>query len=151
MYLLERELTLATDAKTLWEFLATPANLNEITPPDLCFQVHSDLPARMHNGLTILYTIKIPVFGRRRWLTEIKHIREGVFFVDEQRLGPYKFWYHQHRIKPIGEQKTRMTDRVSYQLPYGFIGVVAHKIWVAKMLQRIFDFREQRLIERFGQ
>lgn len=149
MHILERELILDTDPETLWEFLSTPVNLNELTPPDLHFQILSKVPSKMYNGLTILYEIKIPVFGKRRWLTEIKHIEEGAFFVDEQRVGPYKLWYHQHRIEPF-EKKTRMLDRVCYQLPFGVIGQLVHRLWVKDTLEKIFNYRAMRLAERFG-
>lgn len=151
MHLLERDIILDTAPDTIWEFLSTPLNLNELTPPDLDFQILSDVPDKMYNGLTILYEIKIPWFGKRRWLTEIKHIEEGVFFVDEQRLGPYRLWYHQHRVEPCETGQTRMIDRVFYQLPCGIIGKLVHELWVKKMLEGIFDYRAQRLKERFNQ
>ena len=150
MHILEREIILAAAPETLWAFLSTPLNLNELTPPDLHFKILSQVPEKMYNGLVILYEIQIPVFGKRRWLTEIKHIQDGAFFVDEQRLGPYRLWYHQHRIEPFEEGKTRMTDCVFYQLPFGIIGKLVHELWVKKMLEEIFDFRTRRLIERFG-
>ena len=151
MHLLEREIILNTNPERVWEFLSTPINLNELTPPNLHFQVLSEVPEKMYNGLTILYEIKIPVFGKRRWLTEIKHIQEGAFFVDEQRLGPYRLWYHQHRIESFEGNKTRMIDSVFYQLPYGVIGSLVHKLWVKTMLDEIFDYRVRRLVELFGE
>ena len=151
MHLLEREIILNTDPDTIWEFLSTPLNLNELTPPNLHFQVLSEVPDKMYNGLTILYEIKIPVFGKRRWLTEIKHIHEGVFFVDEQRLGPYKLWYHQHRIERLESKNTKILDRVFYQLPFGMIGKIVHQLWVKNMLEEIFSYRSRRLEELFGQ
>ena len=88
MHLLEREIILDTDSDKIWEFLSTPINLNELTPPDLHFKILSEVPDKMFNGLTILYEIKIPYFGKQSWLTEIKHIIPGHSFVDEQRRGP---------------------------------------------------------------
>lgn len=151
MHLLERQIILDASPDQVWTFLSTPVNLNELTPPDLHFQILSEVPAQMHDGLTILYEIQIPVFGKHRWLTEIKHIQDGAFFVDEQRLGPYRFWYHQHRIERITDQKTRMIDRVFYKLPFGMIGSLVHKFWVRALLERIFDYRARRLGELFGE
>ena len=149
MHFLERSITLNATPDQLWSFLATPANLNELTPPQLQFRILSDLPDQMYNGLTILYAIKIPLLGTRRWLTEIKHIRTGEYFVDEQRFGPYRYWYHEHRLEPIGNSRTRMIDRVSYRLPFGVIGLLVHKVWVKKTLVQIFDYRAKRLTELF--
>jgi ligand-binding SRPBCC domain-containing protein len=105
----------------------------------------------MHNVLTILYEIKIPLFGRKRWLTEIKHIREGVSFVDEQRIGPYKLWYHYHEIESIDATHTRMLDRVHYRLPLEPFSLPVHELWVKKMLSDIFDYRSAKLTEIFPQ
>jgi ligand-binding SRPBCC domain-containing protein len=149
MHQLEREIVLNVDQRTLWEFMATPANLNRLTPPELQFQIVSELPDKMYNGLMIEYRIRIPLFGNWRWLTEIKHIREGEYFVDEQRIGPYRLWHHQHLLEPVGEQQTRMIDRVSYRLPFGPVGLLVHQLQVKQMLAEIFDFRSQRLREIF--
>ncbi len=150
MHLLEREIVLNANPNKVWEFLATPANLNELTPPDLQFRILSEVPDKMYQGLTILYEIQIPIFGKHRWLTEIKHIREGTFFVDEQRVGPYKLWYHQHQLESYEIKKTRMVDRVFYRMPFGVVGTLVHEIWVKKMLKEIFDYRALRLKELFG-
>ena len=149
MHFLERSITLNTTPDQLWAFLATPANLNELTPPQLQFKILTKLPEQMYNGLTILYAIRIPLIGTRCWLTEIKHIRAGEYFVDEQRLGPYRYWYHEHRLEPIGDHQTRMIDRVSYQLPFGVLGLLVHKVWVKTMLEQIFDYRSERLARLF--
>lgn len=149
MHCLERKIVLDVDYETLWEFMATPANLNQLTPPELHFQIVSDLPDKMYNGLMIEYRIRIPLFGRWRWLTEIKHIRAGEYFVDEQRLGPYRLWYHEHILESISPQKTRMIDRVSYSLPLGIAGRWINNLRVGAMLDDIFNYRSARLMELF--
>jgi ligand-binding SRPBCC domain-containing protein len=151
MHVIDKKITLHAAPQEVWAFLATPLNLNELTPPDLEFRILSDLPDKMYNGLMITYEIAIPLFGTHRWLTEIKHINEGVSFVDEQRVGPYKLWYHQHFIEPVGEEMTRMIDRVTYLLPFGLLGRLVHKVKVKHMLEEIFNYRTQRLYELFGE
>lgn len=150
MHVLEREVTIDQPCETLWEFIATPNNLNLLTPPELDFKILSDLPERMYHGLIILYEIRIPLFGRKRWLTEIKHIREGVSFVDEQRIGPYRLWYHYHQLEPLGAAQTRMLDRVHYRLPLEPLSSPVHELKVKPMLADIFSYREQKLKELFG-
>jgi len=149
MHELRREILLDAPCEALWDFIATPKNLNQMTPPDLDFQIVSELPERMYNGLTILYRIRIPWFGTHRWLTEIKHIREGISFVDEQRLGPYRLWYHYHQVESLGTYKTKMIDHVTYALPFGPMGNMVHSLKVKQMLGDIFDFRRAKLLELF--
>jgi len=149
MHVLEREIFLNQTLENVWQFMATPTNLNELTPPELNFRIISELPEEMYNGMIIEYRIRIPWFGHWRWLTEIKHIREGEYFVDEQRIGPYRLWYHEHRIEAVDENHTRMIDRVSYCLPFGILGILVHELWVKKMLHNIFAYRSARLSELF--
>lgn len=149
MHTLEKEVVLGAAVDKLWDFVATPDNLNLLTPPELDFRIVSKVPERMFDGLTILYDIRIPFFGRRRWLSEIKHIREGFSFVDEQRIGPYRYWYHYHQVEELGAGRSRMLDRVHYRLPAEPFSLPLHALVVERMLARIFAYREKRLQEIF--
>jgi ligand-binding SRPBCC domain-containing protein len=124
-----------------WNFIATPHNLNRITPENMAFEILSNLPEKMVDGLLIEYNVTIPLFGRWRWLTEIKHIREGVSFVDEQRAGPYKLWYHYHEVRSRGEQ-TEIIDQVTYKMPFWIFGGFVNALIVRRQLKEVFDYRE---------
>ena len=149
MYILERQQKVSTSLDKAWLFLQNPANLNRITPPDLRFQIVSDVPDIMYDGLIVEYKVSIPFMGTHGWVTEIKHIREHHSFVDEQRLGPYRFWYHYHEIRQQGDQ-VFLLDRVHYQPPFGPLGTVLHWAHIGKTLQRIFDYRQQQLAAVFS-
>lgn len=149
MYTLTREQYLDTTLSQAWDFLKNPANLNKITPEDLRFQIVSDIPDVMFNGLIIEYRIHIPVIGLRKWVAEIKHIREMHSFVDEQRIGPYKLWYHYHEL--ISENnKVKAIDRVYYDVPFGVLGKLLHFLFIRKTLDRIFDYRKEKLHSYFN-
>ncbi|MFT5837357.1 MAG: ligand-binding SRPBCC domain-containing protein, partial [Candidatus Azotimanducaceae bacterium] len=98
IYELYREQTIHTDLETAWNFIRSPQNLDKITPADMAFEIIGELPVEMYDGLLIEYRVGIPLIGKQTWLTELKHIRERHSFVDEQRIGPYKIWYHYHEI-----------------------------------------------------
>ena len=146
MYLLEREQEIRTTLRKAWDFIENPKNLNRITPPDLDFEIVSGVPARMYNGLIIEYLITIPFFGRKRWVAEIKHIREPFAFVDEQRAGPYKLWYHYHELLET-EKGVCVIDKVYYAVPYGVLGRVLHFFIIKKTLERIFAYRAEKFEE----
>ena len=135
--------------EVIWDFIQNPANLDDITPPDLRFTIVTEVPAIMYDGLIIAYRLQVPVFGKQSWVTEIKHIRSGQSFVDEQRLGPYRFWYHYHEVRPT-DDGAAMLDRVHYHLPGGPLGTILHQLIVRRTLVRIFEFRRQRLAALFG-
>ena len=144
-----REQFIPADPARVWEFFATPRNLEDMTPPNLRFQILSDLPPRMYTGQIIDYRISPFPGVWLSWRTEIRHVREGEYFVDEQRAGPYKFWYHEHRFAPANGG-VRMTDRVTYDVGWGPFGWLAEKLWVRRQLEQIFTFRARRVAELFG-
>ncbi|MCF8244522.1 MAG: SRPBCC family protein [Saprospiraceae bacterium] len=109
----------------------------------------SPLPSETYPGLFITYKVK-PLLGiPMTWVTEITQVREQAYFVDEQRLGPYRIWHHQHHFKAV-KGGVEMIDIVDYRLPLGPIGVLLQKIMVGEMLINIFDYRRKRLVELFG-
>lgn len=85
-----------------------------------------------------------------RWVTEITHVKEGSYFVDEQRFGPYALWHHKHFIEEIAGG-VLMEDVIDYKLPFGILGELAHPILVKNQLKKIFQYREKKLIELFGE
>lgn len=132
-----------------WDFFSDPRNLGRITPPSLSIRITSDLPARMHPGMVVTYTVTpflgIPV----RWVTEITHVLEPRLFVDEQRFGPYRFWHHQHHFREI-DGGTAIEDIVHYALPFGIAGRAVGGWFVRRQLAGIFAFRKRFLEETFG-
>jgi len=129
----------------VWDFISSPKNLKKITPDYMGFEINSqNLPEKMYPGMIISYIVK-PVLGiKMLWVTEITHVEEMRYFVDEQRIGPYSMWHHQHFIEPYG-QGVLMTDIVSYSPPLGFLGALANSIFISKQLKTIFDYRAEVL------
>ena len=135
---------------TAWEFFSNPANLQAITPNNLGFKILSNHHgAKMYPGQIIEYKVKpvlgIPIY----WMTEITHVKDKEFFVDEQRFGPYSMWHHQHHFKAI-DGGVEMTDIVHYKLPLWFLGDIANTIMVKRQLRGIFDHRFTAVEQRFG-
>jgi ligand-binding SRPBCC domain-containing protein len=103
----------------------------------------------MYPGQVIEYTVK-PVLGiPLYWMTEITHVKEGEYFIDEQRYGPYSLWHHQHHFKEISGG-VEMTDIVHYKVPFWFLGDIANTLFVKQQLKKIFDYRFKAINNRFG-
>lgn len=134
----------------VWEYFCDPKNLNALTPPDMNFEILNGGDARMYEGQLIEYRVEFVRGLRSRWLTEISHVRECEYFVDEQRMGPYRFWYHEHGFKEVSSG-TRMTDRVTYVIPGGPLGDILNSIWISGRLSHIFTFRRKTILELFGE
>jgi ligand-binding SRPBCC domain-containing protein len=132
-----------------WSFFSRPGNLKDITPSYMGFTVRSKHSGdRMYAGQIIEYTVK-PILGiPLYWMTEITHVDEGKYFVDEQRFGPYSLWHHQHHFKEVSGG-VEMTDLVHYKLPFWILGDLANALFVSKQLREIFDFRYKTVEEKF--
>ena len=127
----------------MFAFFSDAANLEAITPPFLRFRIITPPPIEMRAGTRIDYELSLwglPV----RWRTRITCFEPNRRFVDEQEAGPYAYWHHLHEFEADGD-RTRMTDEVSYRLPFGTLGALAHPLWLERQLADIFDYREQAI------
>ena len=150
MHILERKQQLPIKVKEAWDFFSIPENLGQITPPWLGFKMTTEAPGRIYPGLIIAYEVTPIAYIPIKWVTEITQVRESEFFIDDQRIGPYKLWHHQHSFKEI-RGGTEIIDLVHYALPLGPIGDIAHAFIVKKQLKEIFDYRREYLNRKFGE
>lgn len=131
-----------------WDFFSDPGNLCRITPEWLCFDIKNPDHGEMYPGMIIEYSIKALAGMPMSWITEITHVNKPDFFVDEQRLGPYRFWHHQHLFRATG-QGTEITDLVHYSLHLGYLAEPVHHFLIRPKLLKIFSFRKQALEKIF--
>jgi ligand-binding SRPBCC domain-containing protein len=132
-----------------WDFFSSPMNLNEITPEDMVFEIKSEGLDKMYPGMFIVYSIRPVMNIPMRWVTEITHVEDRKFFVDEQRIGPYNIWHHEHHFEEK-DGGVLMTDILHYDVGKSIFGWLASKLFVDKKVQNIFDYRFQILERRFG-
>jgi len=149
VYSLKKVQLLPADINKVWDFFSSPANLHQITPGNMGFTVISKHHGeQLYTGQLIEYIIKpflgIPLY----WMTEITHVENKKYFVDEQRFGPYSLWHHQHHFKKI-DTGVEMTDIVHYKIPFWFLGDIANSVLVKQQLNGIFDYRFKKIQEIF--
>ncbi len=150
VYNLKKVQVLSVSISEAWNFFSSPANLAKITPANLGFNIISKHHGeKMYAGQIIEYTVK-PVLGiPLYWMTEITHVEDQKYFIDEQRYGPYSLWHHQHHFKKINEG-VEMTDIIHYKIPFWFLGDIANSLFVKAQLNKIFDHRFKIAKELFG-
>lgn len=150
IYRLHTKQNLPISKETAWAFLSDPKNLKTITPTYMSFDIIEGADRKMYPGQIIQYIVT-PLFGiKTKWVTEITHVVDNEYFVDEQRFGPYSLWHHKHFIKEI-EGGIEMEDIIDYKIPFGIIGQLMHPILVKPKLNEIFAYRKKKLIELFGE
>lgn len=151
VHVLKRDLLLkGVTLEEAWKFFSSPANLKRITPEYMGFDIVSNSESdTMYAGQIIRYVVK-PVAGiPMNWTTEITHVNEPHFFIDEQRQGPYRMWHHQHKFKEVKEG-VLMEDIVHYQPPFGFFGDITNRLFIRKKLRDIFNYRKKVIKDIFG-
>ncbi|MDT7833416.1 SRPBCC family protein [Flavobacteriaceae bacterium S356] len=150
IYRLHKKQNLPITLDQAWEFLSDPKNLKTITPDYMSFDILSGIDRPMYAGQIIQYIVT-PVLGiKTKWVTEITHIVDKHYFVDEQRFGPYALWHHKHFIKEI-DRGVEMEDIIDYKVPFGILGRLVHPILVKPKLKEIFAYRQKKLVELFGE
>ena len=146
---LRREQWIGRPIEEVFAFFADARNLEEITPPWLGFRILSMDSPSITKGTHIRYRLRLrglPIY----WTTEIRLWSAPHRFVDTQRAGPYRLWHHTHRFEAHGET-TRMIDVVRYKLPFGILGRIVHAVKVRGDVQKIFDYRRQKIHLLFGE
>jgi len=149
VYTLYKKQLLPISKAEAWAFLSDPKNLKTITPDYMGFDILSGADRPMFAGQIIQYIVT-PILGiKTKWVTEITHVVDGDYFVDEQRFGPYALWHHKHFIKEI-DGGVEMEDIIDYKVPFGILGQLVQPILVKPKLEEIFNYRTKKLEELFG-
>ncbi|WP_299117364.1 SRPBCC family protein [uncultured Winogradskyella sp.] len=149
IYTLHKKQNLPITKEEAWAFLSSPKNLKTITPDYMGFNILSGADKPMFPGQIIQYIVT-PVLGiKTKWVTEITHVKDHEYFVDEQRFGPYALWHHKHFIKEI-DGGIEMEDIIDYKIPFGILGQLVHPILVKPKLEEIFSYRTNKLEALFG-
>ncbi|HLT49703.1 MAG TPA: SRPBCC family protein [Aequorivita sp.] len=149
IYKLHAKQNLPISVDEAWSFLSNPENLKVITPDYMGFNIQSGADRPMFAGQIIEYIVT-PILGiKTKWVTEITHVVDKEYFVDEQRFGPYTLWHHKHFIKEI-DGGVEMEDLLHYKLPFGFLGQLVQPFLVKPKLDEIFEYRKNKLVELFG-
>ena len=150
IYTLQSKQKLPITIDEAWIFFSSPSNLKTITPDYMGFSILSGADRKIFAGQIIQYIVT-PVLGIKvKWVTEITHVVEKKYFVDEQRFGPYALWHHKHFLKEI-PGGVEMEDIIDYKVPMGIIGEIVHPFLVKPKLNEIFEYRRTKLIELFGE
>jgi ligand-binding SRPBCC domain-containing protein len=150
IYTLHKKQQLPITLDKAWEFLSNPKNLAIITPNYMSFKIMSKIDRPLYTGQIIQYIVT-PLLGiKTKWISEITHIEEKKYFVDEQMYGPYALWHHKHFVKEI-EGGVELEDIIDYKVPLGILGQLVHPFLVQPKLEEIFNYRQEKLVALFGE
>ena len=148
VYTLYSQQELPISLEEAWDFFSSPKNLAQITPAYMGFKITSKNLQKMYAGQIITYKIGLFPGVKTNWVTEITHVNEPHYFVDEQRNGPYSIWHHEHFFKKTAHG-ILMTDRVTYKIPFGPLGYLLQKLFIGHQVKKIFFYRYNKLEKIF--
>lgn len=142
-------LTVPADLEETWEFFSKPANLKLLTPPDMELKMATDGMDDIYEGLLLYFKVS-PLMGiALNWETIITEVKKPHRFVDKQHKGPFAYWRHEHIFEPA-KNGTTITDRLTYKMPFGPIGKLAHPVLVKGKIKELFEYRKQKIDQLFG-
>lgn len=150
IYTLTSEQILPISLNKAWEFFTLPKNLDKITPEEMEFRITNNPPNKTYKGQIITYKIDVLPMIKSNWITEITHLEDHQFFVDEQRFGPYAMWHHEHHFEGVGDNQVKMTDIVNFKLPMGILGDFFAGKFVTNKVKFIFESRYKILQKAFA-
>ena len=145
IYTLETQQELILSLKETWDYFSSPENLANITPPKMGFDITSKVDRKVYQGQIITYKVSPVSFVKTNWVTEITAVKDQEYFIDEQRFGPYAMWHHEHFFEALPNGNTLMKDKISYKIPFGFLGSIAQTLFIKKQLLSIFEYRKEVL------
>lgn len=151
IYTLYTTQQLNVNLDTAWDFFSSPQNLEKITPKHMGFNITSKVDKKAYAGQIITYKVGILPGIKSNWVTEITQVKDKLFFIDEQRFGPYAMWHHEHWFEELPNGKTLMKDKISYKIPFGVLGYLAQVLFIKKQLTQIFTYRYKILEEIFNE
>ena len=146
-YRLDRSQGVPQSLNDVFHFFANAGNLELITPEFLHFRILTPLPICMEPGTLIDYRLQLCSLPFH-WRTRIEIFEPGQRFTDVQVSGPYRRWHHLHEFTAVPEG-TLVHDVVDYELPLGPLGALTHVLFVRRTLEKIFDYRKERISEIF--
>ena len=149
VYCLESSQNLSVPIDKAWEFFSEPKNLSKITPRRMRFDILSKVLDKIYTGQLITYKVTVLPFVRLRWVTEISKVIDNKLFIDEQIVGPYKRWSHQHHFYET-EDGTRIEDIVHFTIPFGILGKLLFHLIIKKQLTHIFTYRKLKIDSLFN-
>ena len=148
-YCLSTNQTVYASLEDVWDYFASPSNLNDLTPPSLNLEIMRGADCAMFQGQLIEYRVQFMPFISSLWITEITHVERKVCFVDEQIIGPYHSWSHEHHFAVV-DHGTRISDKVTYEMPAGPLGDLVHTFWIKRKLEEIFSYRRQKVEAKYS-
>jgi len=89
------------------------------------------------------------------WEVEISEFVWNDHFCDHQLRGPFAYWHHCHSLHPetrtgdsgISTSGTLLRDDVEYEMPFGVLGELAQRLFIARQLKSTFAYRHARTME----
>jgi len=155
-HVLDRRFWLPRARPEVFAFFADPRNIALVSPPAARLRWLAPPPGVLAAGAVLDFSARLAGVPAR-WRVMVRELDTPHRFVDVQLWGPFARWEHRHLFlegpPPDGESRaggTWIEDRVTYRLPFGALGGLAHALGARRWIAASFDYRERRLRDLLG-
>ena len=149
IYRYRRAQTVPANLSDVWDYFSHPGKVPEVLPKSQKHILKSKLPRFIYTGMLFSFKTKALFGFSRNWTSMVIYENEPNYFIDEQKFGPFKYWHHQHIFTDV-YSGVEIEDVIHYAMPFGFLGRIANKLFVAPRLRKIFDYRQKQISKLFS-
>jgi len=139
----ESAVEIAAPIEQVFGFHLDTRNARLISPPGTTMvDVAGIFPVRKGSIVTMRLRQR-PIPLTSTWRVRIDALEKPTLIVDVAERSPFASWRHEHVFASLGDDRTLMTDRVSYRLPLGPLGRLGNRLVVRRQLARPFAERHR--------
>ena len=139
----EASVLIRSTPEAVYDFLSRPANILKINPPDLDVTI-MNAPSQIERGSKIELQMQTMGFSQNM-VHEVTQCDPPRGFTETQVQGPLQAWVHEHIIEPTGNGEVKLTDRIRFEPPGGFVGFMVTESKIRSSLESSFAHQHQAL------
>ncbi len=138
---IERSIEIDCPVERLFRFHSDTRNAPRVSPGVTFESIDGTFPLR-DGGIVTIVMRQAPIPFPLTWRFRVEAVVLNRAIVDVALESPFTAWRHEHRFEPLGPDRCRLTDRITYLLPFGPMGAIADKLVVGRMLRKTFEQRQ---------
>lgn len=133
-----------SNIEKVWLFYTDLKHLEIISPSDIKLHLIESTDKILKKGTVACFYGRIIISAQ--WCSKITFF-EKYEYVDEMiqkgnKRPPFRLWSHRHTFNETDDRKTRVVDKIEFELPFGLVGKLL-EYYIELKLLKIFKHREQ--------
>lgn len=148
MHTFKCSIVIKATPEAVFDFHTNVQNILKITPPGIKVTImQADPPQK---GQIVVLRVKQFGFFTSTMQMEFVEFERPSLLSDRQIRGPFKSLFQRRTFTETTNGDTLLTDLFEYELPFGILGKAVQRLFVGKIVEKMFEFRQKttkKLIE----